>query len=182
MGDIKRVRKKYHRPGHPWNRERIAAEKAVLKEYGLKNKTELWKITSRLRSFTSQAKKLIAARTAQSEKETTLFLNKLRSYGFVGEGASLDAVLSLQPKHLLDRRLQTLLVRKNLARTMQQARQFIVHGHISVGTKKITSPTYLVRVQEETTLGFLSRSTLASPEHPERTIAKKETEKEKVAA
>ena len=50
-------------------KERIEAEKSILKEYGLKNKTEIWRAGSLLRNFKSQAKKCATARTGQLQKE-----------------------------------------------------------------------------------------------------------------
>jgi small subunit ribosomal protein S4 len=93
----------------------------------------------------------------------------------VKSGATLDDVLGVRLKNILERRLQTMICRKGLARTMTQARQFIVHEHITVGGKKITAPSHLVTVQEEPTISFVSNSTLASAEHPERIVQKKPT-------
>ena len=38
MGDPKKARKKYSTPIHPWQKFRIDDEKAIIKEYGMKNK------------------------------------------------------------------------------------------------------------------------------------------------
>ena len=43
MGGIKRRRKKYSRPKKPFDSVRIKEENAVVSEYGLKNKREIWK-------------------------------------------------------------------------------------------------------------------------------------------
>ena len=56
MGDIKRQRKKFSKPSHPWNKERILAEQELLKEYGLKSKKDIWKMNSILSNFARQAK------------------------------------------------------------------------------------------------------------------------------
>ena len=50
MGDPKKQRKKYETPLHPWQGERILAEKKIMEEYGLKNKKEIWKMNSMLRN------------------------------------------------------------------------------------------------------------------------------------
>ncbi|MDP7610203.1 MAG: 30S ribosomal protein S4, partial [Candidatus Woesearchaeota archaeon] len=44
MGDPKKQRKKYSKPSHPWQTERIEVEKVLMKEYGLKNKKEIWRV------------------------------------------------------------------------------------------------------------------------------------------
>lgn len=173
MGDIKKLRKKYSGPSHPWQKQRIEAEKKLLKEYGLKNKREIWKIESKLKSFANQAKKLIATRGLQAEKERRQLIEKLHRLGLVQKDAKLDDILSLTLKNLLERRLETLLYRKGFARTPKQARQFITHEHVTVAGKKITAPSYLVNKQEEPQITFITNSALANPEHPERAIVEK---------
>jgi small subunit ribosomal protein S4 len=41
-----------------------------------------------------------------------------------------------------------------LAKTIRQARQLIVHRHIVIGDKVISSPGYLVKVDEEDKIGY----------------------------
>ncbi len=100
-------------------------------------------------------------------------LDRLVRLGLLKTGASLDDVLALTVKNLLERRLQTLVLRKGLARTTTQARQFIVHGHVLIKNKKVSTPSYLVPISEETQISFIPSSTLANSEHSERTIKKK---------
>ena len=168
MGDPRKIRRAFLRPGHPWQKERIEQENELLKEYGLKNKTEIWKTTSQLRTFANQAKKLIAATHEQGQREKTQLLKRLQRLGLISSEAKLDDVLSITLKDLLERRLQTYLVRKGLAKTMHQSRQFITHEHIMVGTKKMTRPSHHVLVEEETHVTFSTSSLLANPEHPLR--------------
>ena len=59
MGDPRRTRRKYAQPDHPWQKERIDEEKKLMKEYGFRNKTEIWKVGEFLRNATAQAKKLV---------------------------------------------------------------------------------------------------------------------------
>jgi len=77
-------------------------------------------------------------------------------------------VLGLTINDVLDRRLETVVFKKGFARTCKQARQFILHGHVLVGGKKLTSPSHLVTVDEEARIEFMPTSSLADPEHPER--------------
>ncbi|KKR97278.1 MAG: 30S ribosomal protein S4 [candidate division TM6 bacterium GW2011_GWE2_41_16] len=58
---------------------------------------------------------------------------------------------------LLERRLDNVVYRLKLASTRQQARQLIVHGHIAINGKKVTSPSSLVDVNDEVRLS--NRST-----------------------
>ena len=39
-----------------------------------------------------------------------------------------------------------------MASSIKQARQFIIHGHVFVGNKKVTVPSYLVKKDEEATI------------------------------
>ena len=170
MGDPRKIRRKFTRPGHPWNRERIEIERKIVREYGLKNKTELYVFNTKLRDFTGQAKKLIAATGTQADLEKKQLLGRLARLGLLSQESGLDNVLSLTVKNILDRRLQTVLLKKQLARTTSQARQLIVHGHVKIGAKKITAPSYLVRTSDEHSIGFLARSPFAKADHPERTL------------
>ena len=174
MGDPRKIRRSYSRPGHPWQKERIEQENILLTEYGLKNKTELWKMTSHLRTFADQAKKLIAATTPQAQRERTQLLQRLHRLGLIQKDAKLDNVLTITLKDLLERRLQTFLVRKGLEKTMHQARQFISHEHIFVGTRKLTRPSHIVTLEQEPTIRFSATTPLASPDHPARTTEKKQ--------
>ena len=53
MGDPKFSRRSYDTPSHPWQGERIKAEVVLVKSYGLKNKTAVWKAQSVLRKTLS---------------------------------------------------------------------------------------------------------------------------------
>ncbi len=175
MGDPKKLKKKYSTPIHPWQAERIEEERNLFREYGFKNKKEIWKMNSILRNFFRQAKRLTATKIEQSEKEKIQLLSRLKRLGLLPEAALIDDVLDISLKDLLERRLQTIVFRKGLARSMNQARQFIVHKHITIGDKKITVPNYLVSKAEENLISFSGKSSLANPDHPER---KQEEKKE----
>ncbi len=173
MGDPRRFTNKYSGPAHPWQRARIEEERGLVREYGLKTKRELWKVSSKLKSYANQAKKLIALRTVQAEREKKQLLDRMNRLGLLPAGAKLDDILALNLKDLLNRRLQTLVLKKGLARTPNQARQFIVHEHVMIGPRKISAPSYLVLAAEETQISFVANSSLGNPEHPERAIKTK---------
>jgi len=86
------------------------------------------------------------------------------------EKATIDDILSLELKNILNRRLQTILVNKKLARSMRQARQFITHQHVTIADEKITVPGHLVTIAEEAKIGFYPGSGLHSIDHPERYV------------
>lgn len=168
MGDPKRIRKKFDTPSHPWVASRIEEERAIHREYGLKNKREIWKMVTKLTGFKDRAKKLLALTSEQSAKEKEQLLSRMGRLGLISPGSTFDDILGLGIKDLMDRRLQTIIVKRSLARTSKQARQMITHRHITVGGKVVTSPAYLVSIDEEQSVAFVSRSAFFNEQHPER--------------
>lgn len=174
MGDPRKIRAKYAGPSHPWQRKRIEDERKILGSFGLKNKKEIWKMQSRLRSFKTQAKILIARTDAQGKKEEEALLAKLYHMGLIEQGANMDNILELDLEDMLKKRLQSIVCNQKLAQSMRQARQFIVHGHVTVNGTVVDVPSYIVKRAEENTIKFHETSTLKDPEHPERIKKKKE--------
>ncbi len=169
MGDPRKTRKKYQSPGHPWQQARLEEERPLVKDYGLHNKNELWKMHSLARTMATQAKSIIARREdPQSQKQAQLLLNRLIRYNLVKEGEPIETALAISSRDILERRLQTQLIRKNLARTMKQSRQLISHKHIKIGDRVVTSPSYLVSAQEENQIDYADNSAFSSENHPER--------------
>jgi small subunit ribosomal protein S4 len=143
---VKRQRKKYERPRKPWDKERILKEKELLKTFGLRRKKEIWIAEALLRKYRRMARELAARKDEEKEK---VLIKKLIKMGLLQEGAGLDDVLSLTPENILERRLQTVVFKKELASTPKQARQFIVHGKVVLNNRKMTYPSYLVTKEEE---------------------------------
>jgi small subunit ribosomal protein S4 len=159
MGDPKFSRRKYTRPTHPWQADRIEEEKELVKKYGLKSKKELWKAHSLLGRFRVQARKLfpkLRIGDKQAQKEAKNLVNKLIKLGILNENATLDDILALTVDSLLSRRFQTIVHKKGLAATLKHARQLIVHGHLEINGKKVTIPSYLVRKFEEAKIAHAS--------------------------
>lgn len=168
MGDPKRIRKKYETPRHPWIGSRIKEERTLMRDYGLVNKKEIWKMGTMLKGFKDRAKALLAQTGRQADKEREELISRMARLGLIKQGATFDDILGLDVKGVLDRRLQTLMLKKHLARTPRQARQMITHRHVLVGNRVITSPGYLVTVDEEGAIAFANRSAFVSEQHPER--------------
>ena len=156
----------YETPNHPFQGERIADEMGLIGQYGLKNKEELWRAQSELRSYRREARQLLG-RDAD-EREAEEFLDRLKRLGILNDEDSLDDVLSLEVTDVLERRLQTVVYRKGLANTTDQARQFITHGHITVEGQRVSIPSKTVAVAEEPSIEFDEESPLADDLHPER--------------
>lgn len=165
---MRKLRKQYQTPMHPWNKERIDEERELSRDFGLRNKREIYKMNTILKTFKNTAKRLLARTDAQAEIERGHLMTKLTNLGIIQDGASFDEVLGLGIKTLLARRLQSILVKRRLARSTLQARQFITHRHIIINGQQITSPSYLVPLSEEGSITFMERSSLLDEMHPER--------------
>jgi len=189
MGDPKKTKKKYIRPRKPWNKARLDEERTTKETYGLKNKKELWVIEGILKNKRNNARKLLALdfeKRLQREKE---LIDSLKKIGLVKENASLDDILGLKIEELLERRLETIVWRKGMANTPKQARQFIVHGHIAVNGKKVSTPSYMVKTDEENKIKYYKKElklkqkedkkkAFEETKPEEKTETKKETVKE----
>jgi small subunit ribosomal protein S4 len=162
MGDPKRQRKKYEAPRFPWSKTELSEELRLLGEYGLRNKRELWRHNYMISKYRTLARKLLA----QPEDERIVLekqlINKLSFIRLIPENADLDDILDLSVDKILARRLQTLVFKNGLARTPYQARQLIVHGHISIKERKVTVPSYWVPGAEESNIQYTSTSAFAN--------------------
>ncbi len=149
MGDPRKPKKSYHRPRRIWTTDQLNAELYILGSFGLRNKRELWKAQTEVARFRNQARALLALATeARTEKESRL-LKSLNRLGLVTESASLDDVLNLKIEDLLERRLQTIVMKKAGTKSPHQARQVVVHGHVSIGDRIVNLPGYIVKKEEE---------------------------------
>ncbi len=168
MGDPKKRRKKYKTPKFPWRADVLQSELKLMGEYGLRNKRELWRFKTMLSNFRRMARMLLGMSGEERALRERQLLNKLKKYKILPENATLDDVLDLRVEDILERRLQTLVFRKGLARTIYQARQLITHGHIAIGERRVLSPSYLVLGDEEDLINYAPTSPLSNPEHPLR--------------
>jgi len=159
--------KAYETPNHPFQGERINEEHGLVSRYGLKNKEELWRAQSELRGYRRAARRLLG-RTEADVREAEEFVSRLQRLGILSESETLDGVLSLDVTDVLERRLQTVVYRQGLAHTPQQARQFVNHGHVVVGDRRVREPSAKVEVSAEDDVAFDGTSPLADDLHPER--------------
>ncbi len=174
MGDPKFSRRSYDTPSHPWQGERIKSEAIVVNQFGLKNKTELWKAQTILRNFRKQSRELQARLRigdAQAKKEADALLNKCGRIGVLPTDGTLNDILTLSEESILSRRLQTVVFEKGLATTIGQARQMIVHGHIHINGHRVNIPGYIVTRAEEASVEYDPASPFTDDMHPMRLSA-----------
>ena len=173
MGDPKFPSKHYNTPSHPWQKVRIEEERTLIHQYGLKNKKEIWRANTKIRSMRRQARKLTATSgDEQAQKEKGLLLSKLNRLGLLEQDSGLEDVLRMTPENILDRRLQTQVYLQGLASTAKQSRQLIIHGHISVDGAVTRVPGMIVTKLQEKNISYSPSSALNSDLHPVRPGAK----------
>jgi len=169
MGHPKFPSKHYDTPSHPWQKVRIEEESGLIHQYGLKNKREIWRANTKVREMRRQARKLTAnSSDEQAQKEKNLLLAKLNRLGMLEQNSGLEDVLRMAPATILDRRLQTQVYLQGLSSTVKQARQLIVHGHISIDGAVARVPGILVTKLQEKNISYSPTSALNSDLHPVR--------------
>ena len=173
MGYPGKNHKRYERPTRKWEKTRLQEEAAIIVEYGLRNKRELWRTQNILRNHRRGARSLLAMTSSGATPEQMVqrrkqLLDHLERMGMLGRDADIDQVLALKVQQQLERRLQTIVYRKGLARSPKQARQFITHGHIAINGRKVTIPGYLVSRAEEAGVQYAPHSPIQNEVHPER--------------
>jgi len=174
MGDPRTLRPKYESPRKIWSKERIEEEQKLLEEYGLRCMRELWIMQKELKRIRREARKLLSLGEKGADEGRRLIAKCLR-LGYAKEGATLDSLLALTIRDVLDRRLETRVVKRGLARSMKQSRQLITHGFISVKGKKVSAPSYIVPVSEEPSVTYSKPINLNAPVVAQRSKAIAET-------
>ncbi len=164
MGDPKKPRKKYlvGKPKKVWQKQLIQEELQLVGEYGLRNKRELWLARSILKIIRRRARTLLSMPFEERMALEAEFKHRLYRMGFIDdENLPLDYILLLSLRSILERRLQTLVYRRGLARSIYEARQLVAHGHIAVKGRRVTSPGFLVNRDLEPYIGYAPTSPLA---------------------
>ncbi len=149
MGDPRKAKKSYTRPRSIWTSDQISSELYVVGSYGLRNKKELWKAQTEIARIRNQARSLLSLPIEVRHNKETNLLNYLSRLGLVTTNSTLDDILNLKIEDILERRLQTMVMKRSNLKSPYQARQIVVHGHVSIGNRKINLPGYLVKKDEE---------------------------------
>ncbi len=163
MGDPKKQRKKYETPRHPWRRGQIADELKLIGDYGLRNKRELWRYRTEISRIRGMARSLLAKTEEDRSRTEKDILQSLIKLGVLSEDATIDDVLDLNVTSILDRRLQTIVAKSGMAKSMHHARQLVSHGHVHVGGRLVTVPGYMVKRDEQTNISLATPRASAQP-------------------
>lgn len=177
LGDPKNPRKIWRKPKRPLNYDLLNEELFVLGTFGLKNKRELWKAHTELSRIRNQARSLLALTQEVREKKEPVLMKSLTRIGLAKENSTLDDVLNLKVIDLLSRRLQTVVQKKGLIKSPYQARQAVVHGHVMIGERIVTIPSYIVKIEEESQIHLVPGTNLGQAKKVIETIPVEEPQK-----
>ncbi len=155
MGKISSLRvysRVYSTPRRPFEKERFDSELRLCGIYGLRCKREVYRVHYTLSKLRKRARFLL---TLDENDERRVFeggamLRRLHKMGVLPEDKNqLDYVLALKHEDFLERRLQTIVFKTKLARSIHHARVLILQRHIRVGKQLVNVPSFLVRRDSE---------------------------------
>ncbi|MHA1368396.1 MAG: 30S ribosomal protein S4 [Promethearchaeota archaeon] len=176
MGDPRRLKKKYKTPNKLWDKQRLEEELRLIGEYGLRNKREIWRHKTFLSKIRRQGREIQATPLELQKDAAEKLLSRLHRLGILEpDQNTIDDVLNLTIRDICNRRLQTIVYKKGLAKTVQQARQFIVHKHIAINGYIINSPGHLVLKKEEDLIDYAPNSPYSRADHPIRKAMKEQS-------
>lgn len=153
--------KTFKNPRRPFEKERLDAELKTVGEYGLRSKREVWRVQMVLSRFRSRARELLTLEERDPRRlfEGEALMRRMYRYGFLKEDQDkLDYVLSLTVDDVMERRLQTLVFKQGLAKSIHHARVLIRQRHIRVGKQIVTVPSFVVRVDSQKHIDFALNS------------------------
>ncbi|KAJ0043828.1 hypothetical protein Pint_19327 [Pistacia integerrima] len=87
--------------------------------------------------------------------EGQALLRRMNRYGLLDESQNkLDYVLALTVENFLERRLQTIVYKNSMAKSIHHARVLIKQRHISVGRQVVNIPSFMVRMDSQKHIQF----------------------------
>ncbi|KAF0986728.1 hypothetical protein HZS_602, partial [Henneguya salminicola] len=154
-------RKVFQTPRRPYEKARLDQELKLVGEFGLKNKRELWRAKFSLAKIRKTARHLLTLPEEDPQRnfEGNALLRKLVFYGILKEtDMKLDFVLYLKVNDLLERRLQTQVFKKGLAKSIHHARVLITQRHISIKKQVVNVPSFMVRLDSQKYINHSEKS------------------------
>lgn len=148
-------------PRRPFERERLDRELRLCGQYGLRCKSEIWRVNVVLSKMRRTARLLLTLPENHPRRllEGAAIMRRCHDLGFLEEAKDkLDYVLSLTTTDVLERRLQTVVFKVGLAKSIHHARILILQRHIAVAKQIVTIPSFIVRTSQEPHIGFADAS------------------------
>ena len=168
MGKVSSLRsysRSFSTPRRPYEKERFDYELRLCGIYGLRCKREVYRVHYLLSKIRKRARNLL---TLDENDERRIFeggalLRRLNLLGVLPEDKlQLDYVLALKTEDFLERRLQTVIYKMKLAKSVHHARVLIRQRHICVGKRLVNVPSFLVKTASAGHINYAATSTLAN--------------------
>ena len=133
----------------------------MIGEYGLKNKREVWRVQLILSKIRSSARLLLTLPPSDLRRQIQgkSLIRKLEKYGILTDSENtLNHILSLKVQDFLERRLQTMVFKSGLARSIHHARVLILQRHISVNEDLVNVPSFMVKKKSQKGISYFCKS------------------------
>ncbi|KAK6126275.1 hypothetical protein DH2020_039980 [Rehmannia glutinosa] len=125
--------KTFKKPRRPYEKERLDAELKLVREMFL----------------------TLDEKDPKRIFEGEVLLRRMNKYALLDESQNkLDYMLALSVENFLERRLQTLVFKARMAKSIHHARALIRQRHIRVGRQVVNVPSFMVRVDSQKHIDF----------------------------
>ncbi|PJF19004.1 hypothetical protein PSACC_01191 [Paramicrosporidium saccamoebae] len=153
--------KTYKVPRRPFVKARLDQELQLAGKYGLRNKSEIYRVSYTLAKIRKAARELLTLDEKDPKRlfEGNALIRRLIRIGVLDKSKTkLDYVLGLKVEDFLERRLQTQVFKLGLAKSIHHARVLIRQRHIRVGKQVVDVASFVVRLDSQKLIDFALNS------------------------